>query len=182
MILTMKKLRPFLLCAALTVSNAFAADWSEPALVMHQDDVVVQYRARLDGPYLVVKVALEPGWHTFAMDNERRAKERLAGKMSLGIDQQTEIKVTGGLKLAGPWFQPAPKDFSKPDLRWFSYGYEKESMFVAKVEGAAPAELNIRGQACTETTCKNINIDLALASQKPGSAAEVDVGKLVEVK
>ena len=172
----------FVLLATMASAAAWAGDWSEPALVTHQDDVVVQYRARLDGPYLVVKVALEPGWHTFAMDNERRAKERLAGKMSLGIDQQTEIKIAGGLKVAGPWYQPAPKDFSKPDLRWFSYGFEKESMFVTKVEGAAPAELNIRGQACTETTCKNINIDLALPAQKPAGKPEVDLSKLVEVK
>jgi DsbC/DsbD-like thiol-disulfide interchange protein len=170
------------LLAVLVYGAAAAGDWSEPVLVTHQDDIVVQYRARLDGPYLVVKVALEPGWHTFAMDNERRAKERLAGKMSLGIDQQTEIKVEGGLKLAGPWYQPKPKDFSKPDLRWFSFGFEKESMFVAKVEGAAPAELNIRGQACTETTCKNINVDLTLPAQKPEGAQEVDLTKLVQVR
>jgi len=160
----------------------WAGEWSEPAVVTHQDDVVVQYRARLDGPNLVVRVTLEPGWHTFAMDNERRAKERLAGKMSLGIDQQTEIKVEGGLKLAGPWRQPEPKDFSKPDLRWFSYGYEKEAVFAAKVEGSAPAQVNIRGQACTETTCKNINLDLAVAAGQPGGAAEVDLSKLVVVK
>ncbi len=170
------------LLAVLACGAAVAGGWTEPAVVTHQDDVVVQYRARLDGPYLVVKVALEPGWHTFAMDNERRAKERLAGKMSLGIDQQTEIKVEGALKLVGPWYQPAPKDFSKPDLRWFSYGFEKEAMFVAKVEGAGPATLNIRGQACTETTCKNINLDLALPAQTAAGAPEVDLSKLVQVK
>ena len=172
----------FVLLVVVLCAPVLAGDWSEPALVTHQDDVVVQYRARLDGPYLVVKVALEPGWHTFAMDNERRAKERLAGKMSLGIDQQTEIKIEGGMKLAGPWYQPEPRDFSKPDLRWFSYGFEKETMFVAKVEGAAPAALNIRGQACTETTCKNVNLDLAVPAQKPTGAPEVNVTKLVQVK
>ncbi|MCC7186970.1 MAG: hypothetical protein IT185_12050 [Acidobacteria bacterium] len=162
--------------------SANAGEWSEPAVVTHQDDVVVHYRARVDGPYLVVKVALEPTWHTYTMDNERRAKERLAGKMSLGIDQQTEIKITGGLKLAGPWLQPAPKDFSKPDLRWFSYGYEKEAVFAAKVEGAAPAQLNIRGQACTETTCKNINLTLDVPAATPSGKAELDTTKLVQVK
>ncbi|MBN8729644.1 MAG: hypothetical protein J0L64_03825 [Acidobacteria bacterium] len=170
------------LLAALAALSAQAGEWSEPAVVTHQDDVVVQYRARIDGPYLVVKVALEPTWHTFTMDNERRAKERLAGKMSLGIDQQTEIKVTGGLKLAGPWLQPQPKDFSKPDLRWFSYGYEKEAIFAAKVEGAAPAQLNIRAQACTETTCKNINVNLEVPAATPGGKAELDPAKLVQVK
>lgn len=177
-----KALAAFLAALAAAALPAHAGEWSEPALVTHQDDIVVQYRARIDGPYLVVKVALEPTWHTFTMDNERRAKERLAGKMSLGIDQQTEIKVSGGLKLAGPWLQPEPKDFSKPDLRWFSYGYDKEALFAAKVEGAAPAQLNIRGQACTDTTCKNINVNLEVPAATPGGKAELDTTKLVQVK
>lgn len=171
-----------LVAALMLAGAAWAGEWSEPAVVTHQDEIVVRYRARVDGPYLVVKVVLEPGWHTFTMDNERRAKERLAGKMSLGIDQQTEIKLSGGLKLAGPWLQPEPKDFSKPDLRWFSYGYEKEAVFAAKVEGVAPAQLNIRGQACTDTTCKNINLDLDVAAGAPGGKAELDPAKLVPVK
>lgn len=174
-----KKLLFLMSCAA---ASSWAGGWSDPAVVTHQDDIVARYRARVDGPYLVVTVTLEPGWHTFAMDNERRAKERLAGKMSLGIDQPTGIAVSGGLKTAGGWLQPEPKDFSKPELRWFSYGYEKEAVFAVKVEGAAPAQLRIRGQACTESTCKNINLELPLASGAPGGTAELDVARLVAVR
>lgn len=174
-----KKLLLMMACVAVA---SWAGEWSEPAAVTHQDDIVAQYRARVDGPYLVVSVVLEPGWHTFSMDNERRAKERLAGKMSLGIDQPTVITVSGGLKPSGAWLQPEPKDFSKPELRWFSYGYEKEAVFAVKVDGAAPALLRVRGQACTESTCKNINLELPLATGAPGGAAQLDASKLVAVR
>ena len=58
------------------------------------------------------------------MDNRIRAEEKLAGKKSLGIDHPTEIKVSGGLEVEGPWHQTNPKDFSRPELRWFSWGFE----------------------------------------------------------
>ena len=145
------------------------------AEVRHDDNLCLAYQASLEGDYLVVRAAIEPGWHTFAMDNEQRAKEKLAGKMSLGIDRQTEIAVSGGLATAGGWYQTPPKDFSKPELRWFSWGFEKEAVFAAKVRrtGAAPAKIQIKGQACTETTCKNIDVEMMLAAGKlqPGSEA-----------
>src|SRR6188472_3567874 len=131
-----------------------AAAWTAPVEVHHDDNVAVSYQARLDGGYLVVRANLQPGWHTFSMDNKLRAEEKLAGKKSLGIDHPTEIAVTGGLQTVGPWMQTPPKDFSKPELRWFSWGFEKQAVFAAKVQrkGAAPAKLQVRGQACTETT------------------------------
>ena len=102
----------------------------------HDDNLCLSYQARLDGEYLVVRANLEPGWHTFAMDNKQRAEEKLAGKKSLGIDRPTEIVVSGGLQTAGPWLQSQPKDFSKPELRWFSWGFEKQALFVAKMRRA----------------------------------------------
>ena len=74
--------------------------------------------------FLVIQATHEAGWHTFAMDNKLRAQEKLAGKRSLGIDGPTEIAVTQGLELAGPWHQSVPKEFSKPELRWYSWGFE----------------------------------------------------------
>lgn len=149
------------------------------AEVRHDDQLCLAYQAALEGDYLVVRAAIEPGWHTFAMDNERRAKEKLAGKMSLGIDRQTEIALTGGLAAAGGWYQTPPKDFSKPELRWFSWGFEKEAVFAVKVHraGAAPAKIQIRGQACTETTCKNIDVELAgpAGQLKPAAAPPAGV-------
>ena len=154
------------------------------AEVRHDDNLCLAYQAAQQGDYLVVRAAIEPGWHTFAMDNERRAKEKLAGKMSLGIDRQTEITLTGGLSAAGAWQQTSPKDFSKPDLRWFSWGFEREAVFAVKVRRSAPAptKIQIRGQACTETTCKNIDVEMTLANEKSAAPSEALLKNLIAVK
>lgn len=177
----MKKFAGIFAC----VSVMLAADWSTPASVLHEMKPCVTYRARVDGDTLVIQASLQPGWHTFAIDNERRAAEKLAGKPSLGIDQPTQIKVSRGLEVTGGWYQSIPKDFSKPDLRWFSWGFETEAIFAAKVrqEGSGPAHIEIRGQACTETTCKNIEVSLSLpvSGLDKGSPA-ADLKTLVPVR
>src|SRR5262249_38088666 len=156
----MSKLTRIMMFAAGFGAAAASGGWSDAVEVHHDESLCLSYRARMDGPFLVVRAIIEPGWHTFAMDNKRRAEEKLAGKRSLGIDHPTEITVSGGLEAIGPWHQSPPKDFSKPDLRWFSWGFEREALFVGKVRrsGAAPARIEIRGQACTDTTCKNIDV------------------------
>jgi hypothetical protein len=161
------------------------AEWSNAVEVRHEENLCVSYQARLDGEYLVVRATIESGWHTFAMDNKQRAEEKLAGKRSLGIDHPTEIVVSGGLEAVGPWYQSPPKDFSRPELRWFSWGFERQALFVTKIRrsGAGPARLAIRGQACTETTCKNIDVAMSLRlagsdSNSPG----VELKNLVQVR
>jgi hypothetical protein len=171
----------------LKVLMLLAAAWTNPVEVHHDDNLCLSYQARLDGAYLVVRANLQPGWHTFAMDNKQRAEEKLAGKKSLGIDRPTEIVVTGGLQTGGPWFQSQPKDFSKPELRWFSWGFERQAEFVAKVRhaGAGPAHLALRGQACTETTCKNIDVEISLSVgnfKMDAAPAEIDLKTLVQVR
>jgi hypothetical protein len=138
----------------------------------------VTYRARLAGSYLLIEAAVEPGWHTFVMDNEKRAAEKLAGKPSLGVDQPTRFEVSNGLE-AGEWLQAEPQDFSKPKMRWYSWGYEGKALFAARVTRAAgakgPALIGIRGQACTDKTCKNIDLtlELPLSVSTPEDPAEV---------
>jgi DsbC/DsbD-like thiol-disulfide interchange protein len=162
-----------------------AAAWTNPVEVHHDDQVAVSYQARVDGPYLVIRATLQPGWHTFAMDNKVRADEKLAGKKSLGIDHPTEIAVKGGLATEGGWLQTPPKDFSKPELRWFSWGFERQALFAAKVKrtAGAPAKITLRGQACTETTCKNIDVELTVPAGKIDAApVELDLKTLVPVR
>jgi hypothetical protein len=134
----------------------------------------------------VVEAALEAGWHTFTMDNQRRALEKLAGKQSLGIDQQTEITASQGLEVAGPWYQSPPKDFSKAELRWFSWGFENRALFVAKVKrsGRGPANIAIRGQACTESSCKNIDVAILLRipAETERQTSAVNLKSLVQVR
>ena len=70
----------------------------------------------------------------------------------------------------------------------FSFGYDRDAVFAAKVRraGAGPAKLRIRGQACTETVCKNIDVPLTVAlpvkaatSAGRSEAAGVGAGALV---
>ena len=171
------------LLAAANAANPGA--WTEPVEVRHEETLCLTYRARLDGDYLVIRAAIEPGWHTFSMDNKRRAEEKLAGKRSLGIDRPTEITLNGGVELAGPWLQTPPRDFSKPELRWFSWGFEKEAMFAAKVRRVRTlaTQITIRGQACTDVTCKNIDAEITLPPAPATAAkAEIDRKDLIPVR
>jgi DsbC/DsbD-like thiol-disulfide interchange protein len=173
------------LAAVLGIGSLQAGDWSEPVAVLHDHQPCISYRARLDGEFLVVQAKIEPGWHTFVMDNKQRSAEKLAGKQSLGVDGPTEIAAVDGLKIAGPWYQSNPKDFSKPELRWYSWGYEEEARFVAKVQRSkqGPSQIAIRGQACSDTTCKNIDVTVSLpASGASGGSSDVDLKSLIAVR
>ncbi len=148
-----------------------AGGWTEPAVVRHDLKPVVSYRAAHGNGALIVEVSLEPGWHTFSMDNEVLAAEKLAGKKSLGLDQPTAISLSDGLEPDGGWTQSAPKDFSRPELRWYAWGFENKAYFSVKTKktGAGPAKASIRAQACTDTVCKNI--DLAIPIPLDGKPA-----------
>ncbi|HXB67547.1 MAG TPA: hypothetical protein VNY05_04855 [Candidatus Acidoferrales bacterium] len=165
---------------------AQAGDWSPAVEVRHDDELCVAYQARVDGPYLVVRATLGAGWHTFAMDNKVRAEEKLAGKPAISIDRATEIAAVGGLQIAGPWYQTPPKDFSRPELRWFSWGFDRQAEFVTKVRraGGAAATLTLKGQACTEKICKNVDVAIAVPAAKASAAAgaSTDLKDLVQVR
>jgi hypothetical protein len=169
-------------CAA-----AAPGGWTEPVEVRHDDALCVAYQARLDGEFLVIRAVLGAGWHTFAMDNKRRADEKLAGKPTLSVDRATEIAVSGGLATAGPWSQSPPKDFSRPELRWFSWGFDKQALFVAKARRpqSGPARIAIRGQACTDSICKNIDVAIPLppaVANRDSAAEALDLKALVPVR
>jgi len=171
------------LLPALLAIPALAADWSQPVEVRHDDNLSISYQARFDGPYLVVRATLGPGWHTFALDNQKRAEEKLAGQPALSVDQPTVIKAADGLTVEGPWYQTPPKDFSRPQLRWFSWGFDHEAIFAAKVHRtAATAQLTIRGQACTEKICKNLDVPLTLPVPKAAAATELNLKELIPAR
>lgn len=180
------KLLMLVALAFLSATPAQAGEWTEPAVVRRDLRPLVTYRAKLDGGYLVVRANHEEGWHTCAMDNKVRAEAKLAGRRSLGIDAPTEIDISGGLELAGGWRQSPPEDFSKPELRWFTWGFEEAALFVAKVRrtGPGPARISVRGQACSETSCQNIDLALSipLGSWESGSPpAGIDFEELIAV-
>jgi hypothetical protein len=164
----------------LIVSPLLSASWSETETVAIGLEACVSYRAKLAGGYLIVEATPQDGWHTFAMDNELRSTEALAGKMSLGIDGPTEISVSGGAKVAAGWLQSEPEDYSKPELRWYSWGYGQPAIFAAKVEGGGPAVVAVRGQTCSEDKCKNVEIELAVPAS--GDSFKPDLSGLVPVR
>jgi hypothetical protein len=164
-----------------------AGEWTEPVEVRQELKRCVAYRARLGGEFLVIEATHEAGWHTYAMDNKQRAQEKLAGRRSLGIDRPTEIGLIEGLETSGPWYQTPPKDFSKPELRWFSWGFEGQALFVTKVRrsGAGPARISVRGQACTEAACKDIDLTILVPLTGPNPEATprgIDLKSLVQVR
>ena len=177
-----------LICFVLIVLclPAQAAEWSEPAEVLWQFQPVVTYRAKLAGRHLVVEARHQPGWHTYAMDNKLRAAEKLAGRKSLGIDGPTRITVSDGLEVSGTWRQSPPNDYSKPELRWFTWGFEESALFAApvKTKGAGPAQITVRGQACDEKSCRNIELGLSvpLGNEAKQAGDAIDLNEMVEVR
>jgi hypothetical protein len=170
--------------AIATAVAAAAGDWTAPLEVRHEETLCLTYQARLAGGYLLIRATPSEGWKTFVMDNKQRATEKLAGKRSLGQDRATEITAEGGLELSPEWRQSEPLDFSKPELRWFSWGYKSPALFATKVKrtGAAQAALTIRGQACTESTCKNIEVTLAVPVDQSAAAAPAEIETLIAVR
>ena len=149
--------------AAIVCTSLWAGGWSAPKEATDgAGNALVTCRAKLSGDHLVVEIQATEGWHVYAMDNERRAKEALAGKMSLGVEQNTEVHVSGGLRVVGDWYQTKPEDFSQPELRWYSYGFEGISTMAAKVERTSgnSASVTVRAQACDSASCVAVEADL----------------------
>lgn len=142
-----------------------AGEWSKPAEVFHDDKRCVSYRARWNGEYAIVEVSVDPGWHTFAMDNRIRHEEKLKGKPSLGVEKDTTIALSDGLGAEGKWLQTSPQDFSRPELRWFTYGFEGKAYFAVKAgkTGAGPGKVHLKAQACAKEICKNIDVTMEVA-------------------
>jgi DsbC/DsbD-like thiol-disulfide interchange protein len=154
--------------ALATLATAGDEGWGPPAIVSHDEKPCVAYRAQFSAGRLAISVKLEPGWHTFTLDNDKRASAKLNGRKALSADKPTQIEAEG-LTLAGPWLQPEPKDFSQPELRIFSWGYENSALFVAPATLAnsnGPRRVRIKGQACTQTVCKNVDVTAEVVESK----------------
>ncbi|MDE0103684.1 MAG: protein-disulfide reductase DsbD family protein [Bryobacterales bacterium] len=165
-------------------TGLWAGGWSAPVEATDRSGTaLVTCRARLAGGHLVVELRAKPGWHVYAMDNERRAKEALAGRMSLGVEESTEVVVQEGLRVTGPWLQSEPQDFSQPELRWYSYGFEGIALLAAPVErtGGDTGRVSVRAQACDAASCIRVDADLAVPLADQGVEAFSTAG-LVEVR
>ena len=87
----------------------------------------------------------------------RLRKRPLAGKK---VPHRTSRPTAAQDEIAGSRLQSQPKHFSQPELRIFSWGFEGEARFSAPAKAlsaSAAARVRIRGQACTQTVCKNVD-------------------------
>ena len=156
-----------MLLLASAISAGDEPTWSKAAVVRRAGQPVVRFQARVDGDYLFVRATHEKEWHTYAMDNEARSARALNGKKSLGFEQGVDIKVKGGLVIDDQWLQTRPLDLSKPELRWYTYGFEKTVIFACRIKTvtAEPIIMQIRGQACSRESCLNIDVVLELETR-----------------
>ena len=93
----------------------------------------------------------------------------------------TSIKPKQGIEITGPWRQTAPRDFSKSELRWYSWGFEGRALFAApaRAAGGGPPTIVIKGQACTDAVCKNVNLELTLPTPDAKAQPAIDAAALV---
>ena len=168
----------------LAVLEAGAQEWSDPVVVRRRAEPVVTYRAMLDGNLLVVEAEHAKGWHTYALDNVERARER-SGKEQPETELPTRISLAGGLKIAGNWRQTPPDDLSQEAIRWYTWGFSGRAVFAVRVERVEGAEavVTVSGQACDASACQMVrdvvlNVPLAVAN---ANAASMDPTELVEI-
>lgn len=150
------------LAAALIGASAAAAEWSDPQTILRGRDKVVTYRATVENGWLLVEAKHEPGWHTYAMDNLRRAQEK-TGKENPSTELNTAITIAEGGELAGKWRQSEPKDLSTPAIRWYTWGFENTAYFAAPIKTTADTfRIVINAQSCNESACAMVE-DLEIA-------------------
>ena len=98
------------------------------------------------------------------MDNQKRAEAKLAPSM----DRNTEVTAVAGLQIAGPWFQPAPEDFFAAPVAKLQLGVRSGGDVCGEGARTGTGRARLRGPACTETICKNIDVTLAVPSPTSG--------------
>lgn len=183
----LKSTRMILVCVAIVSAfPAYAGEWSERVEVRGRRGAVVTYRAKVDGDLLIVEATHRPGWHTYAMDNVRRAQEK-SGKEKPETELPTVIAVTGGLSVEGDWRQTKPAELFQEAIEWYTWGFEGTAHFAAKVKrsGDAPARITIKGQACDAASCsmvEGIAIALPLSDGDGTGTSAFDLTGLVEVE
>ena len=174
-----------LACLLALSAPVVAADWSDDATVYYRDEPVVVFRAIVEEGHLIVQATHSEGWHTYALDNTRRARER-SGKLEPETEMPMRFHAGGALRIVGPWRQSPPLDLSTPEIRWYTWGFEGTALFAAGVEwaGGSQGVLTINGQACTADICARIDdlvIEVPLTPADLGRVSTLAHDGLVEV-
>lgn len=158
--------------------------WSKPAVIKHDSLPAVTVRARVVGDCLVVELQHEKGWHTYAMDNETRVEEKLAGQMSLGMQQGLSVDIQEAVKRTSAWRQSEPKDYSDAEILWYAWGFEGKAILACRIDPAGQENVSItlKGQACNASTCISIEETLEAPVQQAGEIpAALDWNSLVKI-
>lgn len=168
----------------------YTTQWSESVEVWYRQNIVVSYRAKLEGNMLVIEASHTSGWHSYAMDNIERARKK-SGKTKPETEIPTRIELSGGLKIVNNWYQTEPIDLSQKEIEWYTWGFENVARFVVKVERVAGIEaiIKINGQVCDATTCTGIDdltLSLSLSSTENffsnPKKSSLDLSQFVEVR
>ena len=164
-------------------SIAHADTNSAQAIVRHRATPVVTYTASLQGGYLVVEAEHAPDWHTYAMDNVQRARDK-TGKEKPDCELPTRFDVEGPIELTGAWRQSHPADLSDPSIHWYTWGFEDRAVFAAPatVTGEGPITITINAQACNASSCSMVqDVKLTLDTSQRGEN-EIDYDALVQLQ
>lgn len=170
-----------------TAPVAPAADtergWSDPVPVGDEFEPLAHYRARLEADHLVIEVRHTKGWHSYAMDNEVRAAEKLQDVESLGIEEPTSFAVEGA-HVASGWWQTPPEDLSDEKIQWYTWGFNGKAVFVARIGdfGSDPIVIGIFGQICNAETCRSVDVRIRVDPARNRITSPPDLGKLIRVR
>ncbi|MCG8600862.1 MAG: thioredoxin family protein [Verrucomicrobiales bacterium] len=131
--------------------------WSASQYVTKGKEKILRYRAAVTDGHLLIEARHEPGWHSYALDNGIRS-ERVSGRTDGSHELPTSIKLSESVQTIGPWIQTEPNDYSKPDIRWYTYGFEGTSYFAVPLEPGelkttGNMEISITSQVCDSTSC-----------------------------
>ena len=96
------------------------------------------------------------GGHRTALTASSRLEA--TGRDRPDTELPTRLTPSPEIELAAPWRQTMPADFSQPDIRWYTWGFEGRSFFAARVERADPGgRVQVDAQACTDRLCAMVD-------------------------
>ncbi|MXY30458.1 MAG: hypothetical protein F4Y48_04525 [Gammaproteobacteria bacterium] len=85
------------------------------------------------------------------------------------------------IDLPASWRQTAPTELSKPELRWYTWGFADRSFFAARVLRVDPGGwVQVDAQACTDRLCAMVD-GLRVPVTESGGRS-VDPGSLAVVR
>ncbi|MFC5051166.1 Trx7/PDZ domain-containing (seleno)protein [Rubritalea spongiae] len=145
--------------------------WSATDTIRKGSEIVVEYRATIANKHLIIEAKHHKGWHTYAIDNPQRAIN-LDGKKG-NQELPTQIQLPAELKTLSNWKQSVPNNYSKPEIHWYTWGFEGTSYFAIELAKTptSPTEIGIRSQACDATSCAG-TFDMILSVPAPTNLKE----------